>query len=97
VKDFSIEHKQRWLDVDPALFWDLTNIAFSHFICNSRAGGKEGAKAITPEIRRQINAKNSISLKGNPLNLGRKQTAAHVAKRIASRKQRGWLKRNRPV
>ncbi len=35
--EFSIEHKKPWLDVDPALFWDLENIAFSHRKCNSGA------------------------------------------------------------
>lgn len=32
--DISIEHKEPWLDVDPDLFWDLDNIAFSHKGCN---------------------------------------------------------------
>jgi len=34
VDDFTIEHKQKWLDVDPDLFWNLDNIAFSHKECN---------------------------------------------------------------
>lgn len=34
LEQFTIEHKQPWLDVDPALFWDMENIAFSHFRCN---------------------------------------------------------------
>jgi hypothetical protein len=36
-EDLSIEHKIDWQDVDPALFWDLDNIAFSHRSCNYRA------------------------------------------------------------
>src|SRR5208337_2694984 len=40
VNELTIEHKKAWLDVDPALYWDLTNIAFSHHRCNSRAGRK---------------------------------------------------------
>jgi hypothetical protein len=36
----SIEHKQPWEHVDAALFWDLTNIAFSHLICNVKAARK---------------------------------------------------------
>lgn len=32
--DLSIEHKLPWEDVDPKLFWDLDNIAFSHIRCN---------------------------------------------------------------
>lgn len=33
--EISIEHKQPWLDVSPELFWDLSNIAFSHRKCNT--------------------------------------------------------------
>ena len=40
VAEFSIEHKKPWLDIDPNLFWDLSNIAFSHTVCNKRAGRK---------------------------------------------------------
>lgn len=40
VEEFSIEHMVAWLDVSPALFWDLNNIAFSHLDCNRRAGRK---------------------------------------------------------
>lgn len=32
--ELSIEHKQPWLDVSADLFWDLSNIAFSHLCCN---------------------------------------------------------------
>uniref|UniRef100_A0A6M3L0M9 Putative HNH homing endonuclease n=1 Tax=viral metagenome TaxID=1070528 RepID=A0A6M3L0M9_9ZZZZ len=32
--DLSIEHKKAWLHNDVRLFWDLTNIAFSHLNCN---------------------------------------------------------------
>ena len=32
--ELSIEHKQPWLDVSADLFWDLSNIAFSHMRCN---------------------------------------------------------------
>ena len=41
-QDLSTEHKADWLDVNPALFWDLSNIAFSHKWCNSGAGRKTG-------------------------------------------------------
>jgi len=34
VEDLSIEHKTAWLNNDPKLFWDLSNIAFSHLACN---------------------------------------------------------------
>jgi hypothetical protein len=41
ANEISIEHKKRWLDVSPDLFWDLENIAFSHRKCNTpdRTGG----------------------------------------------------------
>lgn len=44
VEDLSIEHKVPWLDVDPALFWDLNNIAFSHLSCNSGAARQSPIK-----------------------------------------------------
>jgi hypothetical protein len=34
VDDFSIEHKLPWEGRDSSLFWDLTNITFSHLACN---------------------------------------------------------------
>lgn len=46
VREFSVDHKAEWLHVDPALFWDLSNIAFSHLSCNSRAS--RGAKPPGP-------------------------------------------------
>jgi hypothetical protein len=38
--ELSTEHKQPWQNIDPALFWDLDNIAFSHRRCNYVAGVK---------------------------------------------------------
>lgn len=35
LEEFTIEHKIPWLHNDSKLFWDITNIAFSHYICNS--------------------------------------------------------------
>ncbi len=32
--ELSIEHKKPWLNVNTELFWDLSNIAFSHLNCN---------------------------------------------------------------
>lgn len=37
LEDFTIEHKEPWLHVSADLFWDLTNIAFSHVKCNQMA------------------------------------------------------------
>lgn len=34
--ELSIEHKKPWENIDVKLFWDLTNIAFSHLLCNVR-------------------------------------------------------------
>jgi hypothetical protein len=38
----SIEHKNPWENIDVNLFWDLSNIAFSHLSCNCRAAKKVG-------------------------------------------------------
>lgn len=35
--ELSIEHKKPWLDNSVELFWDLSNIAFSHNVCNTKA------------------------------------------------------------
>ncbi len=40
--ELSMEHKIPWIDKDIALFWYLTNIAFSHEKCNSRAARRWG-------------------------------------------------------
>ncbi len=52
VREFSIEHMESWLDNDIELFWDLTNISFSHLSCNtkhSRHNGGYGKKIISPD------------------------------------------------
>jgi hypothetical protein len=49
VEEFSIEHKEAWLDVSVDLFWDLDNIAFSHRVCNVRAGRRN-----VPKLREQL-------------------------------------------
>lgn len=51
--DFSIEHKVSWQNSDdPAgLFFDQENIAFSHWLCNSAAGGaSRRATQMAPEV-----------------------------------------------
>lgn len=42
IEDWSIDHKEPWLGSDDpeGLFFGLENIAFSHSICNIRAGRK---------------------------------------------------------
>jgi hypothetical protein len=48
IDDFTIDHVKAWLDVNPALFWDLSNIGFSHASCNNehqrRPGNNENLK-----------------------------------------------------
>ena len=34
IDDLSVEHIKPWENIDPALFWDMDNIAFSHLKCN---------------------------------------------------------------
>ena len=48
VKEMSVEHKEAWLDVDPALYWDMSNIAFSHLSCNS-ASHRQPLRGQKPE------------------------------------------------
>lgn len=34
-KDLTIDHKEQWFNINPDLFWNYKNIAFSHYGCNS--------------------------------------------------------------
>lgn len=47
IEELSIEHKERWLDSDNPIekFFDLDNIAFSHFLCNVSAGRRKERSA----------------------------------------------------
>jgi hypothetical protein len=56
-EDLSIEHKQDWLGIDPRLFWNLDNLAFSHRRCNSLAadhsvGARERGIATAQKTRK---------------------------------------------
>ena len=44
IDDFSIDHIINWLHSGRAieLFFDLNNVAFSHVLCNTKAGRKPG-------------------------------------------------------
>lgn len=64
VDQLSIEHKVAWLDNDIALFWDLSNIAFSHLKCNISAANKSW---MTPEFH---NKRHKFISK--PVNIGEK-------------------------
>lgn len=52
IGQFSIEHKIAWLDSeDPAaLYFDLSNVAFSHLSCNSAVSKNPRKKARPGEI-----------------------------------------------
>jgi hypothetical protein len=51
IDDWSIEHKESWLDKSTELFWNLDNIAYSHKWCNtpSKYPGGNGGRRIGPE------------------------------------------------
>lgn len=34
---FALDHKQHWLWIDPARYWDLANVALSHPTCDRKA------------------------------------------------------------
>lgn len=46
VEELSVEHKDFWMDSEDPIgkFFDLDNIAFSHFNCNSKYKRKSGIK-----------------------------------------------------
>lgn len=54
----SIEHKEDWYNSSDAakLYFDLDNIAFSHNICNTKAGAKKTRRS--PEERKAVIAAN---------------------------------------
>ena len=54
--DLSIDHRNPWLDVDPKLFWDIDNIAFSHLRCNisaARRVANDGMLRSNIELRKK--------------------------------------------
>jgi hypothetical protein len=56
-ENLSIDHKEDWLGQDPALFWDLSNVTFSHLRCNSlaadhRVGAHERGTATASKTRK---------------------------------------------
>jgi len=52
---FSMDHKKDWLHSDDpvGLYFDLENIAFSHFVCNTEASTRKKRVYTTPEERRK--------------------------------------------
>ena len=57
--ELSIEHKKPWEGVSAELFWDLTNIAFSHTQCNKPHTYRGGSprKIVAPQGREWCGAK----------------------------------------
>lgn len=51
VDDLSVEHIKPWEGISAGLFWDLSNVAFSHLHCNRphRNWGGAGRKIQAPE------------------------------------------------
>jgi hypothetical protein len=71
IEDLSIEHKIAWLNSEypKELFFDLTNIAFSHLHCNCSSQDKSYCK--TEEFRNKIshaNAGNNAVLTSEQVN-----------------------------
>lgn len=60
-KDFSIDHKEPWLhSIEPkVLFFSLTNIAFSHRLCNTNA--RRIKRKYTPEEAIQVRRKQKAA------------------------------------
>lgn len=59
VDELSIEHKLPWEGRSVELFWDLSNIAFSHLICNRPhkfSTGTPDFYKTSPTYARSINA-----------------------------------------
>ncbi len=78
VEDLSTEHKKDWQDIDPALFWDLDNIAFSHKRCNYSATKRRPSQGTKSKMRKA--------------HLGKKFTPEHRAN-ISLAQTRRWRTR----
>ena len=77
-ENYSIEHKQDWLDsADPVgLFFGLDNISFSHKSCNSSYARKTLKKYESVEERIKINGKKQLLKRlgsDSPYNVRRRQ------------------------
>ncbi len=88
IDNMSIEHKQPWLDISTDLFWDLENIAHSHFGCNASAG-RRGPRKVTPAMaaatrRAHLAAKESPKFKEAARRNLEKARAIKAAKRTTS-------------
>ncbi|MHA1437864.1 MAG: HNH endonuclease [Promethearchaeota archaeon] len=81
VEDLSIEHKVHWLDSkNPKdLYFDLSNITFSHFKCNSKFSRQPAQKIFPKDI------KDILILKNKGLSLKQIAVIYNVSKRVLSR------------
>jgi hypothetical protein len=52
--DLGIDHKEPWLDVSAELFWDLSNVTFSHKHCNIMARRSLAGRKFGPSPLRKI-------------------------------------------
>lgn len=73
VAQFSIEHKFPWQQspTPKEMFFDLENIAFSHYICNVRAGTKPNKKYSSVLEGRRIRAKKGQAYRNKKRDLWR--------------------------
>ena len=90
IDEISIDHKENWFYMTNAakLYFDVNNIAFSHFNCNikirrptKRVNNKYGLKGISQNLRRKTNPyESSIWIDGKSQFLGVFPTAFDAAK-----------------
>lgn len=85
ARELSIDHKEPWYKSDPALFWDMNNIAFSHLSCNCSHRRKG---LMTPEVRENRRKKIVAALTGNTWNRGKKRSKEHLQKMADGRQRR---------
>jgi hypothetical protein len=52
--DLGIDHREPRLDVSARLFWDLSNVAFSHKRCNSMARRSIAGRKLGPSPLRRV-------------------------------------------
>ncbi len=62
--ELSIDHKKPWLE-DHSLFWDLNNVAFSHFLCNSIASDRSGPRPGGDKKRRKSGPEGTAWCQGH--------------------------------
>lgn len=78
IEDFEIDHAVAWLDVDPALFWDLSNVRFSHGGCN-RSASRHPVRSNAINVKMQESSRNVRRAKSKYYNapVGKAWCAGH--------------------